>query len=131
MKKSATWNHLGLPALMDHGFLEMDDEHESVSKTLEYAYDDWCIATFAKALGKQADYKTLYQKSQYMEKYIRLQTGFMRPRKNGNWITPFDPREVNNNFTEANSWQYSFYMPQDIRRLHGNDWWQKKNWKKN
>ena len=40
MKKSATWNHLGLPALMDHGFLEMDDEHESVSKTLEYAYDD-------------------------------------------------------------------------------------------
>ena len=38
----------------------------------------------------------------------------MRPRKNGNWLSPFDPREVNNNFTEANSWQYSFYTPQDI-----------------
>ena len=56
MKKSATWDHLGLPALMDHGFLEMDDEHESVSKTLEYAYDDWCIAQFAKKLGIRTDY---------------------------------------------------------------------------
>ena len=114
MKKSATWNHLGLPALIDHGFLEMDDEHESVSKTLEYAYDDWCIAQFAKKLGDEPDYNNYIKRAQAYKNLLNVQTGFMRPRKNGNWITPFDPREVNNNFTEANSWQYSFYTPQDI-----------------
>ena len=48
----------------------------------------------------------------------------MRPRKNGNWLNPFDPSEVNNHYTEANSWQYSFYVPQDIDgliKLHGGD----------
>ncbi len=114
MKKSATWNHLGLPALMDHGFLEMDDEHESVSKTLEYAYDDWCIAQFAKSLGNTSDYETYIKRAQSYKNLLDVQTGFMRPRKNGNWLSPFDPREVNNNFTEANSWQYSFYTPQDM-----------------
>ena len=114
MKKSSTWNHLGLPALMDHGILEMDDEHESVSKTLEYAYDDWCIAQFAKKLGAQQDYVNYIRRAQSYKNLFNLQTGFMRPRKNGNWVSPFDPREVNNNFTEANSWQYSFYMPQDV-----------------
>jgi hypothetical protein len=114
MKKSATWDHLGLPALMDHGFLEMDDEHESVSKTLEYAYDDWCIAQFAKKLGNDADYHTYIKRAQAYKNLLDIQTGFMRPRKNGNWVSPFDAREVNNNFTEANSWQYSFYMPQDV-----------------
>jgi len=114
MKKSATWNHLGLPALMDHGLLEMDDEHESVSKTLEYAYDDWCIAQFAKALGSMDDYNNYIKRAQSYKNIFDAQTGFMRPRKNGNWLSPFDPREVNNSFTEANSWQYSFYTPQDI-----------------
>ena len=115
MKKSATWNHLGLPALMDHGLLEMDDEHESVSKTLEYAYDDWCIAQFAKKLDSlSGDYSTYIKRAQSYKNMLDPQTGFMRPRKNGNWVSPFDPREVNNNFTEANSWQYSFYTPQDI-----------------
>ena len=114
MKKSATWNHLGLPALIDHGVLEMDDEHESVSKTLEYAYDDWCIAQFAKKLGYQSDYINYIKRAQSYKNMLDMQTGFMRPRKNGNWLSPFDPREVNNNFTEANSWQYSFYTPQDI-----------------
>ncbi|MBK8610508.1 MAG: GH92 family glycosyl hydrolase [Chitinophagaceae bacterium] len=114
MKKSATWNHFGLPAFMDHGLLEMDDEHESVSKTLEYAYDDWCIAQFAKKLGNETDYINYTRRAQSYKNLLDRQTGFMRPRKNGNWLSPFDPREVNNNFTEANSWQYSFYTPQDI-----------------
>lgn len=114
MKKSATWSHLGLPALMQYGVLEMDDEHESVSKTLEYAYDDWCIAQFAKSIGAGQDYVNYIRRAQAYKNLFNLQTGFMRPRKNGNWLSPFDPREVNNNFTEANSWQYSFYMPQDV-----------------
>ncbi|MBK7435011.1 MAG: GH92 family glycosyl hydrolase [Chitinophagaceae bacterium] len=119
MKKSATWDHLGLPALIDHGFLEMDDEHESVSKTLEYAYGDWCIAQFAKKTGYQLDYINFTKRAQAYKNLLDLQTGFMRPRKNGNWVSPFDPREVNNNFTEANSWQYSFYMPQDVNGYLG------------
>jgi predicted alpha-1,2-mannosidase len=114
MKRSATWDHLGLPALMDHGLLEMDDEHESVSKTLEYAFDDWSIAQFAKKQGSMVDYDYYIKRAQSYKNILDLQTGFMRPRKNGNWVSPFDPREVNNNFTEANSWQYSFYTPQDI-----------------
>lgn len=114
MKKSATWNHYGLPAYIRQGFIESEDDNESVSKTLEYAYDDWCIAQFAKTLGKLDDYKTYIQRAQSYKNLLDARTGFMRPRQNGDWLSPFDPREVNNNYTEANSWQYSFYVPQDI-----------------
>ncbi|MEZ5172630.1 MAG: glycoside hydrolase family 92 protein [Bacteroidia bacterium] len=53
MVKSSTWKHLGLPEYMDHGYLAIEDEPESVSKTLEYAYDDWCIARFAEEMGNK------------------------------------------------------------------------------
>jgi len=115
MKKSATWNHLGLPSYIKNGYVSADDEHESVSKTLEYAYDDWCIAQFAKAINKKEDYNEYIQRAQYYKNILDQTSGFMRPISNSDWIEPFDPREVNNNFTEANSWQYSFYFPQDIK----------------
>ena len=99
---------------MKNGLIEVDDESESVSKTLEYAYDDYCIAMFAKMIGNDADYKEYIKRAQYYKNILDTKTGFMRARKNGDWLNPFDPREVNNNFTEANSWQYSFYFPQDI-----------------
>lgn len=114
MKKSANWNHFGLPSYRRNGMIAVEDEHESVSKTLEYAYDDWCIAIFARENGNWEDYKTFIRRAQYYRNVFDTRTGFMRPRKNGGWLSPFDPREVNNHFTEANSWQYSFYMPQDI-----------------
>lgn len=114
MEKSATWNHFGLTDYIQKGFIETGDENESVSKTLEYAFDDWCIAQFANAIGEKDDYHTYIQRAQYYKNMLDPQTGFMRPRKNGDWLSPFDPREVNNNYTEANSWQYSFYVPQDI-----------------
>ena len=114
MVKSATWDHLGLPAIMDHGYLEKEDEHENVSKTLEYAYDDWCIAEFAKRIGNNEAYKTFIRRSQSWKNLFDPSTQFMRPRKNGGWLTPFDPYEVNNNFTEGNSWQYAFYVPHDM-----------------
>lgn len=117
MKKSATWNHLGLPAYMNHGYLALEDEHESVSKTLEYAYDDWCIAQMAKLLNSKDDYDNYMQRSQYWKNVFDVETNFMRPKKNGGWLKPFEPREVNNNFTEGNSWQYSFFVPQDINGL--------------
>ncbi len=113
-KHSAMLDHLGLEAYKRQGFISMDDEHESVSKTLEYAYDDWCIAQMAKILGKTDDYKYFMQRSQSWKNVFDWNVKFMRPKKNGGWDKPFDAREINNNFTEGNSWQYSFFVPQDI-----------------
>ena len=113
-KHSAMLDHLGLDAYKKNGFIAIDDEHESVSKTLEYAYDDWCIAQMANILNKKADYDYFIKRSQSWKNVFDWETGFMRPKKNGGWDKPFDPREVSNNFTEGNSWQYSFFVPQDI-----------------
>ena len=117
MKKSATWDHLGLPQYQQYGFLSVDDEHENVSKTLEYAYDDWCIAQVALDLGHTEDYVTYMKRSNAWRNLLDSETNLMRPRKNGGWLTPFDPREVNNHFTEGNSWQYSFFVPQDVQGM--------------
>ncbi|MEO0045396.1 MAG: hypothetical protein RL705_587 [Bacteroidota bacterium] len=113
-KHSAMLDHLGLEAYKNQGFISMDDEHESVSKTLEYAYDDWCIAQMAMILNKKDDYDYFMKRSQSWKNVFDWTTGFMRPKKNGGWDKPFDPKEINNNFTEGNSWQYSFFVPQDI-----------------
>ncbi len=113
-KHSAMLDHLGLDAYKKNGFISIDDEHESVSKTLEYAYDDWCIAQMAQILNKKEDYHYFMTRSQNWKNIFDWQTGFMRPKKNGGWEKPFDPREVNNNFTEGNSWHYTFFVPHDI-----------------
>jgi predicted alpha-1,2-mannosidase len=116
-KASAMRDVLGLDAYKKNGFISIDDEHESVSKTLEYAYDDWCIAQMAQILNKQEDYQYFMKRSQNWKNIFDWENGFMRPKKNGGWDKPFDPREVNNNFTEGNSWQYSFFVPQDIEGM--------------
>jgi predicted alpha-1,2-mannosidase len=116
-KHSAMLDHLGLDAYKKQGFISIDDEHESVSKTLEYAYDDWCIAQMAQILNKKEDYDYFMQRSQSWKNVFDWNTGFMRPKKNGGWDKPFDPKEINNNFTEGNSWQYSFFVPQDIEGM--------------
>lgn len=122
MKHSAELDWLGLDAYKDHGYIGAGEEAESVSKTLEYAYDDWCIATLAEALGDTATAAEYFKRA---ENYIHLfdpETHFFRARMNGGWQAPFDPSEVNFNFTEANAWQYSGFAPQNIHnliRLHG------------
>ena len=114
MKHSATRDKFGLEAYKKYGFIPVDEESESVSKTLEYAYDDWTIAEMAKAMGKEDDYKTYIQRAQYYKNVFDPSSKFMRGRFRNTWFSPFDPYEVNFNYTEANSWQYSFYVPQDI-----------------
>lgn len=116
-KHSAMLDHLGLAAYKKNGFIAIDDEHESVSKTLEYAYDDWCIAQMAKLTGHKDDYDYFMMRSQNWKNLFDPSTGFMRPKRNGGWDKPFDPREVNNNFTEGNAWQYSLFVPHDIAGL--------------
>ena len=114
MKHSATRDHLGLESYKNYGFIPVEKESESVSKTLEYAYDDWTIAQMAKAMGEDDDYKTYSERAQYYKNIFDPESQFMRGRFRNTWFAPFDPYEVNFNYTEANSWQYSFYVPQDI-----------------
>ena len=114
MKHSATRDKLGLDSYKNFGFIPVEKESESVSKTLEYAYDDWTIAQMAKDLGKNDDYKTYSERAQYYKNVFDPETQFMRGRFRNTWFAPFDPYEVNFNYTEANSWQYSFYVPQDV-----------------
>ncbi|WP_061083955.1 GH92 family glycosyl hydrolase [Chryseobacterium indologenes] len=116
-KSSAMQDIFGLNAYKQNNYISMDDESESVSKTVEYAYDDWCIAQMAKILGKKEDYQYFMKRSQNWKNLYNPKNGFMQPRKNGNWYEPFDPREVNNNYTEGNSWHYSYSVQQDIPGL--------------
>ncbi|MBD3891647.1 GH92 family glycosyl hydrolase [Olleya marilimosa] len=114
MKHSATRDKLGLKSYKQFGYIPVEEESESVSKTLEYAYDDWTIAQMAKSLGKLDDYKTYSERAQYYKNSFDPETQFMRGRYRNTWFAPFDPYEVNFNYTEANAWQYSFYVPQDV-----------------
>ncbi|HLM02679.1 MAG TPA: GH92 family glycosyl hydrolase, partial [Pyrinomonadaceae bacterium] len=142
-KHSAELNHFGLEAYKKRGYISMEDEQESVSKTLEYAYNDFCIAEMARILikgresrgfgfsikayqdditSKKADYEKYIRRAQFYKNLFDRETGFMRPKQNGNWIAPFAPNEVTFHFTEGNAWQYSFFVPHDISgliELHG------------
>ena len=117
MRSSLEQDKHELNVYRERGYMPSDEVAESVSKTLEYAYDDWCLAQAAKSMGKDRDYQTYLTRSQNYRNLFDPSSGFMRPRSNGAWKTPFDPKEVDFNFTEANSWQYSFYVPHDIDYL--------------
>ena len=124
MKSSASRDHFGLEEFRKHGFIPSGSFGESVSRTLEYAYDDWCVAMMAREMGREEDYREFIIRAQFYLNLFDPVTRFMRARRNGGWLEPFDPSEVNFNYTEANSWQYSFYVPQDISsliELHGGD----------
>ena len=114
MKHSATRDHHGLKSYKEFGYIPVEKESESVSKTLEYAYDDWTIAQMAKAKGDMDTYTQFIERAQYYKNTFDPKSKFMRGRVRNTWFSPFDPFEVNFNYTEANAWQYSFYVPQDI-----------------
>jgi predicted alpha-1,2-mannosidase len=117
MKHSANQNHLGLSDYRRLGYVPSGTETGSVSKTLEYAYDDWCIAQMAAALGKKEDYERFIQRAQFYKNLFDPSTDFMRAKTDGFWYVPFDSFEVNSNYTEANAWQYSFFVPHDLEGL--------------
>lgn len=113
MKASAEGETRGLPSYRRLGYVEASEEPESVSKTLEYAFDDWCIARVAERLGKKGDAERYDRRAQAYKNLFDPSTGFFRARMRGRWFTPFDPFEVNFNYTEANAWQYAFCVPHD------------------
>ena len=117
MKHSAMQDQLGLKSYKEFGYIPVEEESESVSKTLEYAYDDWTIAQMAKSLNKNEDYALFSERAQYYKNTYDPDSKFMRGRFRNTWFAPFDPYEVNFNYTEANAWQYSLYVPQDISGL--------------
>ena len=104
------------------GWVPFEKENESVSKTLEYAYDDFCVAQMAKSLGKTADYDYFLKRSMAYKNLFDKSTMLMRGRDSkGNWRTPFNSHEYvqGGDFTEGTSWQYTWYVPQDINGLIG------------
>ena len=117
MKHSAEEDRRGLGAYARSGFIPAEVESESVSQTLEYAYDDWCIAMVARKLGRTDEYARYIRRAQSYKNLFDPTVGFMRSRLEGCWFSPFDPSEVNFNYTEANAWQYSFFAPQDVQGL--------------
>lgn len=123
MKVSAERNQHGQKLYRERGYIPADKENESVSKTLEYCYDDWCIAQLAKAIGAKEDYDKYNQRSLFYRNLFDKSTGFMRGKmSDGSWITPFEPKAVTQQYTEANAYQYNFFVPHDIKGmidLHG------------
>ncbi|PTQ94808.1 putative alpha-1,2-mannosidase [Mucilaginibacter yixingensis] len=117
MKAVVNRKQFGLGSYKNNGAVLADDNDESVSKTLEYAIDDWCIAQFAKMLNKQADYDEYIKRAQYWKNLYNNQNGYLQARTNGSWYAPFDPSEVNQNYTEGNARQYAFLVPQDVETL--------------
>lgn len=117
MKASVNRDQVGLDSYRKNGSVLADNDDRSVSKTLEYAYDDWCIAQMAKMLNKPQDYTEFIQRAQYWKNVQNKDNGFVQARVNGDWFKPFNPAEVNNNYVEGNAWQYTFLVPQDVKGL--------------
>ena len=112
--------YAGLGSYMKYGYVPTDFEHEGASKTLEYGYDDWCIAQMARGLGRDDLYKTYAGRSKGFEKIFDPVSGFMRSKSSdGIFREPFDPlyAQYGGDYTEGNAWQYSWYVPQDPARL--------------
>lgn len=119
-KASAMANDREIDLYRHYGYVPAGDENEdwSVSKTLEYAYDDWCIAMFAKELGKEEDYRYFLKRSGNWKNLYDEQTSFFRPKnREGEFITPFVPKEYTRFFSESNAWQYFWFVPQNIQGL--------------
>jgi putative alpha-1,2-mannosidase len=106
----------GIPTYRTNGYLSIQDESESVSKTLEYSYDDATIAWTAARLGRSDIAEQFWRRSQGWVSLLDPETGLMRPRDNGDFMARFEPREVNSHYTEANAWQYSFAPVHDLAR---------------
>ncbi|MGA2243899.1 MAG: GH92 family glycosyl hydrolase [Verrucomicrobiota bacterium] len=118
MKRTAMLDKRGLKDYRTLGYVPANKGSQAVSKTLEYAYDDWCIAQMARALGKQEDGDYFTARSQFYRNIYDPSVGFMRGKDDARaWSQPFDPQAPGLNYTEGNAYQYSLYVPQDVPGL--------------
>ncbi|MCB9052298.1 MAG: glycoside hydrolase family 92 protein [Lewinellaceae bacterium] len=122
MLKSAGQNIRGTNFYREYGYIPADKDSYSVTKTLEYAYDDWCIAQIAKKLGKEEDYEQFMKRSRYYKALFDPQTKFMRGKNaDGSWVEPFDPfyseHGAEGVYIEGTAWQHSWFVPHDTEGL--------------
>ncbi len=122
-----------LKSYLKYGYIPLEDSvwdafhrYEQVSRTLEYAFDDYALARFAGALGKTQDYDILMKRSAYWKNVFDKQTGYVRGRyDDGSWVEPFDPFTKARFITEGTPFQYTWYVPHDIpglvREMGGTD----------
>ncbi|MBP1840058.1 GH92 family glycosyl hydrolase [Formosa algae] len=130
MKTTMMQDERGLKFYKEFGYIPYELLDESVTITLEYAYNDWCVAQMAKALGKTEDYNYFLNRSKAYQYLFDPETGFMRGKAEDgkSWHTPFDPKYSNHrehtDYTEGNAWQHSWFVPhnvEDFITLHGSN----------
>ncbi len=119
MKKSAFQQIRGTPDYIKYGYVPQDKHGWSVTMTLEYAFDDWCIAQVAKKLNKEADYLVFMKRAKSYQQLFDVSTGFMRAKNsNGQFVEPFDPllseHGFDGQYIEGTAWQHSFFVPHDV-----------------
>lgn len=109
----------GLGDYIDYKYVPDDKSHSSVSKTLEYAYDDWCIAQIANHIGNTQINEEFLKRSEYYVNVFDTVSGYMRPRlTDGTFRTNFDPMDTHGQgFIEGNAWNYGLYVPQNIDKM--------------
>ena len=141
MKASAAKDEFGLSMrrmmgaknYKKYGYIPADLEYESVAQTLEFSYDDWCIAQMAKMLGRDEDYDTFMERSKSYRHVIDPETKFARGRMtDGSWRTPFDPRASfhrRDDYCEGTAWQWTFFAM--IRAASRTLWAAKRSLKRN
>ncbi len=118
-KRAMVDDYRGLGYYRKLGFIPCDKEEESVSKVMEYAYDDWAVAHIAQALGERDDAKLLLERAKNYKNQFDAASGFMRPRlENGQWSEPFDPTEMGysnkwRDYTESDPWETTFTVQHD------------------
>ncbi|UAY53776.1 GH92 family glycosyl hydrolase [Arachidicoccus terrestris] len=124
VKNSSITNHPGAPFYLwdKYHYMPENKQSQSVSITLEMAYDDWCVAMLAKKLGKEKDYQYFLKRSGYYKNLFNKKSGFFQAKDDkGDWLPDFNPLAYGGNggnpFTEGNAWQYLWYVPQDISGL--------------
>lgn len=122
MKASAMQNQRSSDVYREYGYIPTNLGVESVTKTLEYAYDDWCIAQMAKLLDKDEEHEYFMERAGYWKNVFDGETKFMRGKTQaGDWVEPFDPlrstHRHSTDYTEGNAWQHSWFVPHDVSGL--------------
>jgi predicted alpha-1,2-mannosidase len=115
----------GIEHYMEKGYVpfplpegKFGNQQMGAGMTLEYAYQDWVLAQFARALGKNSDYHYFMKRSENYRTLYDFETGWIRPKNgHGEWRTPFDPYEYNAGLIESNAAQFTWSVPHDIQGL--------------
>lgn len=118
---SATQKRFGIDLFQQYGYVPSDLNVEAVSKTLEYAFDDYAISLIAQAANRPEEAAAFSKRANAYKQLFDPQVGFMRGKTSkGEWVSPFNPTYVSHrktDYTEANAWQYSFFVLHDIQGL--------------